>query len=513
MGRRSDYNADMYKQLEEVMGRLSKMEEESKKDHREIKRLNSEVKSLTKENGHLRGELSLVKEENRGLRAEVARLTEENRLLRDDNERMKRMLGNDSSNSSLPPSSDGPDKGQGKPANAYNGREKSKRKKGAQAGHKGTTLTAEAVERRIREGALEHRVEHVGIPSDDYVVRYRLDFEARAVATEIRIYKDDGGKYPVPSDLRTEVTYGKNVKAMAAHLYSEGVMSNDRICDFINSMTGGALSISTGSVYNACRRFSELCRGEMAAVEGSLANSEVLCTDATVVSNNGKKAYIRNFSNGESVIYVGMDNKKLETLRGLPLLGKFAGILEHDHETALYHFGTGHGECNVHLGRYLLKNTEETKNKWSRDLRSFLNGMNRCRKRAVEQGRACFTEEEIRRYYARYDEILADGDAQHEGTEGKYAKSEERKLLNRLKNYKDNHLLFLRNFAVPYSDNMSEKDLRICKNRQKMAGGFRTEGGLDMYCNIIGFIETVKRRKMNIFQSIGLLFDGTAVLA
>ena len=36
---------------------------------------------------------------------------------------------------------------------------------------------------------------------------------------------------------------------------------------------------------------------------------------------------------------------------------------------ALYHFGTAHGECNVHIIRYLRKNTEEAKHKWSSEMR------------------------------------------------------------------------------------------------------------------------------------------------
>lgn len=78
--------------------------------------------------------------------------------------------------------------------------------------------------------------------------------------------------------------------------------------------------------------------------------------------------------------------------------------------------------------------------------------------------------------------------------------------------YKENHLLFLHDFAVPYSNNMSEKDLRICKNRQKMSGGFRTEQGRRMYCDIMSFVETLKRKKLNIFQSITALINGTPVI-
>ena len=39
------------------------------------------------------------------------------------------------------------------------------------------------------------------------------------------------------------------------------------------------------------------------------------------------------------------------------------------------------------------------------------------------------------------------------------------------KKYMHNHLLFLHDFRVPFDDNMSERDLRKVKNRQKMAGG------------------------------------------
>ena len=31
---------------------------------------------------------------------------------------------------------------------------------------------------------------------------------------------------------------------------------------------------------------------------------------------------------------------------------------------------------------------------------------------------------------------------------------------------------------------MSEKDLRLCKNREKMAGGFRNGDGRQMYCDL-----------------------------
>lgn len=37
------------------------------------------------------------------------------------------------------------------------------------------------------------------------------------------------GKFQVIPELKGEVTYGDNIKAIAAFLYSEGVVANDRI--------------------------------------------------------------------------------------------------------------------------------------------------------------------------------------------------------------------------------------------------------------------------------------------
>ena len=103
-----NYTKGVYDQLMEVMARLDTMEAAHAQDQREIKMLTCEVGSLRKENARLREEVSGLRQENAALREESATLRKENGLLREDNERMKRILNNDSSNSSLPPSKDQP---------------------------------------------------------------------------------------------------------------------------------------------------------------------------------------------------------------------------------------------------------------------------------------------------------------------------------------------------------------------------------------------------------------------
>ncbi len=250
-----NYEKSVFNQLTEVLTKLDALEAEHRQDRKEIKSLTDEVVSLRKENTNLREEVSCLNQKNAVMEEEANKLKDENRILRNDNERMKRILNNDSSNSSIPPSKDQ----KGKAPNTFNGRKPTKKKQGAQPGHKGSSLSKANVEQKIREGLFEHRIEEIGTPSRDYITRYRLDLEVRTVATEIRIYADSNGKFQVPDELKAEVSYGSNIKAITAFLYSEGVVANDRICTFINSLSGDSLSVSTGSVYGFCRKFAESC--------------------------------------------------------------------------------------------------------------------------------------------------------------------------------------------------------------------------------------------------------------
>lgn len=207
-----------------------------------------------------------------------------------------------------------------------------------------------------------------------------------------------------------------------------------------------------------------------------------------------------------------MNSKSIEALKGLNFLGQYAGILVHDHETALYHFGTDHAECNVHIIRYLRKNTQETGHTWSDEMISLLSKMNKTRKALINDGIKNFQAETISGYEKSYQKLLEQGRRENKETQHKYAKEDERTLINRMEKYRHNHLLFLYNFEVPFENNMSERDLRKVKNRQKMAGGFRKDSGHEMYCAILTIVETLKRRKMAIFENIRLLFMGTPAI-
>ena len=182
-----NYEKSMYNQLMEIMTRLDSVEQDlhtEKIEHKnDVDRLNARIVSLE----------------------------HENQLLKDDNARLRSIINNDSSNTSLPPSTD--QKG-GKPANTYNSRQHTERKAGGQKGHKGTTLTKAEVEEKIRSGKCRHEIREIGDPSSrKYVTKYVVDLDAASLVTEIRIYADKNGKFNIPDEYQSDVVYGANVKS------------------------------------------------------------------------------------------------------------------------------------------------------------------------------------------------------------------------------------------------------------------------------------------------------------
>ena len=111
-----------------------------------------------------------------------------------------------------------------------------------------------------------------------------------------------------------------------------------------------------------------------------------------------------------------MKSESLQALKKLYFLIQCTGILVHDHETVMYYFVTGHGECNVHFLRYLRKDTEETGNQWSKKMPELLNRMNRERKALQKEGKFSFPEEAIAAYERSYAELIRKGQEENRKT-------------------------------------------------------------------------------------------------
>lgn len=440
-------------------------------------------------------------EEVKMLREEIRKKDEKIALLETEVDRLKKIINNDSNNSSNPPSSDiKPNK------KIPNNREKSGKKVGGQTGHKPYILAKKDVEENIKNGTFEHKIEIHGKPSSKYKSKYILDTKISVVATEHRFYADENGKYNIPKEYQTDVQYGENIKTLSTVLSVEGYVATERISNLIENLTNGRLHLSTGTIVNFLKEFNNKAISTITSIKENIINATLIGTDATGARAENRNCYVRNYSTSEYTLLMASKGKSKKYIEETGILNHYAGTIIHDHETVIYNYGLRHGECNVHVSRYLKGCMENTSHKWAKDMRSFLCCLNEYKKELISQGIKNISNERMEKYSQRYDKILELGIEENKKLKSKYYRTEEKRLLNRLKKYKENHLLFIYDFCVPFDNNLSERDLRHVKSKIKISGCFRSLEGLQNYLNVKSIIGTCKKKGINFYETIFNIF-------
>lgn len=476
----ADYNNQVFKQLQEVMKKCDDLSQEFKAQKKDYE---CRIEKLENENREL-------KEKNEKLTNEV--------------DRLKKQINNNSNNSSKPPSSD-------IKKNIPNNREKTTKKAGGQKGHKAHFLSKKIVEEKISNKEFEHEIIHVGQISKEYTSKYILDTKISIVAKEYRFYPNKEGKIIIPKEYKTDVQYGTNLKTICAVLNTEGIVALDRLADFVSCISHEKIKISKGSIVNFMKELDNKSQYIIKNIENKILNSELLNTDATTARCENRNICVRTYSTKKLTLLVPTYGKGKKYIEETNILNRYTGNLVHDHETVMYNYGNKHIECNVHVSRYLKGCYENTQNKWALKMRSFLCSLNEYRKKLKSKEMFKLEKGQLERYSNRYDEILKEGYSENKKVKSKYLRQEEQRLLNRLKKYKENHLMFLYDFNMPFDNNLSERDLRHVKIKQKVSGHFNSMKGIKIYLNIKSIIGTLKKQGRNFYKEIFNIYENIPV--
>jgi transposase len=63
-------------------------------------------------------------------------------------------------------------------------------------------------------------------------------------------------------------------------------------------------------------------------------------------------------------------------------------------------------------------------------------------------------------------------------------------------------LRFLHDFAVPFTNNLAEQDLRMMKVKMKISGSFRTLAGAFRFATLRSVVSTARKHGWNILQAL-----------
>ena len=445
------------------------------------------------------------------LRREVAELRRENGALRAEVAELRRQLGKDSSNSSKPPSSDGLKK---KPRIAGSLRGKSGKRSGGQVGHAGDTLkrveTPDRIERHtaricrcclgVLTGAMQTGAEK----------RQVFDLPERLIEVtehQASIYRcatcGEETKAGFPAGVAAPAQYGERIRAAAVYLNVQQLIPEDRVAQTMSDLFGSPLlcpASLTAWVSAKAAAFATVTAriAELAAV------APVRHLDETGLRIAGKTQWLHTVSSQSLTFY------RVSEKRGAVPEDLQGGVVVHDHFKPHYGLtGVAHAYCNAHHLRELKALIEFDAELWAKDMRDLLVEANEAARTARQQGATALAPPALRRFVARYWEAVRAGLAFHRAmpalkqcATGRTKRRPGHNLLERLKTYKDDVLRFLHDFAVPFTNNLAEQDLRMMKVKMKISGGFRTFEGASRFASLRSVVSTARKRGWNILQAL-----------
>jgi transposase len=164
-----------------------------------------------------------------------------------------------------------------------------------------------------------------------------------------------------------------------------------------------------------------------------------------------------------------------------------------------------HGLCGVHLLReltYFAELSAETKT-WAAPLKELLLEMKREVDRVREEGGRRLDPERLFALTESYDRLVVAGlRAQPQSELPVQVSKQGRNLLLRLERRKEEVLLFLTDFSVPFDNNQAERDLRMIKLQQKTSGCFRSAEGARRFCRIRSYLSTMRKQGRGVLEAL-----------
>jgi len=432
---------------------------------------------------------------------------------------LEEQVAKDSHNSHKPPSTDGLAKPKPKSL-----RSPSPRPTGGQPGHPGHTLRmAEKPDRTMRH-AVERCVgcgRSLAKQGPDRVERRQV-FDLPEPKLEITEHQGEVKTCPCgyvnraafPPEAAAPVQYGPRVKSVGVYLSEYQLLPFDRLGEIMRDLFA-CESFSQGTLANFKADCSRRLEPVEAAIRDLAAASPVAGFDETGVRATGSLHWLHTVSTRLLTWYYAHKRRGREAMDAAGILSEYQGCAVHDFWKSYFDYGCDHALCNGHLLRELVFLWEEQTQKWAKDMIDHLLGIKDAVATASAAGLTALPQADREGFLKSYERIVKAGYAQNPVAptpgpkrRGRRKQSKARNLLDRFRDHPNEILAFMRDFAIPFDNNQSERDLRMMKLRQKISGTFRNFDALVDFCRIRGYVSTARKNGLNALDALRRVFLG-----
>ena len=478
--------------------RIAQLEMELAKERAKTARVEAELAAERAENASLRQQMEHV----------LARLRE-----------VEGQLAKDSHNSSKPPSSDGPGR---KPRSQ---RHRSERKTGGQPGHTGRTLLQlaspdevvchrplvcchcqqplEGVTGKVKERRQVHDLPEVRLLVQEHHVEEVCCPKCQQVSA---------GSFPAGVEAPTQ--YGPNLRALAVYLHQYQLVPLARTCELLGDLCDCQLSEGTLTAW--IQQAAQTLEPTVERIADWISASRLQHGDETGIRVGGKLHWMHVNSTRwltHLAWHAKRGKKALETIGIWP---RFEGRGMHDRFSSYDKYLCQHSVCGAHLVRDCLYLYEHDQQVWALEMHDLLLEMHAAASEWRQRDAPCIPAIEREEWVVRYFEILAAGFAAQPPptTEavpkrrGRQKQSAAKNLLDDLLRRAEQVLAFLDDLAIPFTNNQAERDLRMVKVQQKIAGTFRSEVGTTAFCHIRSYLSTMRKQGHRMLTALAAVFAG-----
>lgn len=320
-----------------------------------------------------------------------------------------------------------------------------------------------------------------------------------------------------PEDVTAPVQYGPRVRAQTVYFNKYQLVPMKRTVETMWDLF--RLPMSQGTVHNfAMMAYTRLATTE-AAIKMAIKAAPVAHFDETGTYIAGKRCWEHGSSTEKFTFFFCHPNRGKKALDDGGILTGYAGRAIHDGYQSYFDYDILHGLCNAHHLRELVFIHTECKQRWAKTMIVLLCTIKRTVARAKTAGRQSLAPATLKRYHGRYERIIANGYranpvaviTEEKKKRGRKKQSPGRNLLDRLSKYSSETLAFMYDFNVPFDNNPAEREFRMEKTRQKISGCFRSITGAQATCRIRGFIASVRKHGMDVFDQLAKCFEPTYI--